>query len=302
MSDYEERRAALGVRLRRDVAAFRVAASRLSLVGPGPERGPVVAEIAPPASEEAVAAVEAEIGHRLPATLRDFFLQATAHLSVAWSLPVVSTFDSQGEEHWRYGAIPPKRFCISLRDEVSGEAYEPLARDGGITISLDQVTMLWSDWQEELADWMAPDSADTSASRRQNDYLVAWLRHGFRVTAGMSDRPLCIDMANAREEVAIMAFRVGVPPGARLGQTLIEHIGQQGRLGFPGLDLNLLERFRDDEGSRELWRAYTAGLDLPALRRRRLHLPEALVIDADGQAGRAWREWFFGLKEPTAAS
>ena len=127
MSDYEERRAALGVRLRRDVAAFRVAASRLSLVGPGPERGPVVAEIAPPASEEAVAAVEAEIGHRLPATLRDFFLQATAHLSVAWSLPVVSTFDSQGEEHWRYGAIPPKRFCISLRDEVSGEAYEPLA-------------------------------------------------------------------------------------------------------------------------------------------------------------------------------
>ncbi|MFK4048122.1 hypothetical protein ACI2KH_24675, partial [Roseomonas mucosa] len=66
MADGKGRQAASGVRIRQDVEAFRVAASRLGLVGPGPAHGPVAIELAPPASEEAIAAVEAEIGRRLP--------------------------------------------------------------------------------------------------------------------------------------------------------------------------------------------------------------------------------------------
>lgn len=302
MADGKGRQAASGVRIRQDVEAFRVAASRLGLVGPGPAHGPVAIELAPPASEEAIAAVEAEIGRRLPATLRDFFLRVTARLAVAWSLPITIVLDGLGQEHGRRDVVPPPRFCMRFEDDVIGEAYEPVTSDGAITISLDEVARLWRDWQEDLADWTAPDSAETPARRRRSEHVAAWLRHGFPLMAISMGNWLCIDLANAREELAIMVFTIDTPPGALLGQNLIEHLGQQGRLGFPGLDTNLLLEFRDVEASRRLWQTTTAALDVPALKRRRMHLPMPLVIDANGEAGSAWREWVYGLGASAAAT
>lgn len=288
-----------GERIRKDLDAFRAAAARLGLVRRPGEREPVLAECGLPASEAEVAAVEDEIGRPLPATLRGFFLGSSAHLAAGWALPVTETRNAEGVVRGTLDLMPPPRFCLHLKKY---NTFEPLSDRGEIRISLGEVASNWHEWQAILRDWRAPDPHDTPRGRDRTRHLLDYLERGFPVMQLADSEWLCIDTTDPRERLALMSQTTEEVPGVLLGQDLLDHLEHQGRLGFPGFEINLLSVFRDKPASIALREAYAAPYDLATVKRRRLHLPVASVTDADSEPGLAWRAWLFGLDSPAASA
>ena len=288
-----------GERIRKDLDAFRAAAARLGLVRRPGEREPVLAECAPPAGETEVAAAEARIGRPMPATLRGFFLGTSGHLWIQWALPVTETRTAEGAVLGLLDLKPPPRFFLHLKKYNTSE---PLADRGEIRISLGEVVSNWHEWRGSLQDWRAPDPHDTPRGRDRTRHLLGYLERGFPVMPLAGGDWLCIDTADPREPLALMSQTTEDVPGVLLGQDLLDHLDHQGRLGFPGLEIELLSVFRDKPASIALREAYAAPYDLATVKRRRLHLPVASVTDADSEPGLAWRAWLFGLDSPAASA
>ena len=131
-----------------------------------------------------MAAVEAQIGRPLPATLRGFFLGTSAHLAVEWSLPVTETRNAEGVVRGTLDLMPPPRFCLHLKKY---DAFEPLSDRGEIRISLGEVASNWHEWHGTLQDWRAPDPRDTPRGRARTRHLLDYLERGFPVMPADSD-------------------------------------------------------------------------------------------------------------------
>ena len=273
-------------RIRRRAAAFAACAARLGLELSWGEGNPFDMA-APPADEADVRAVERAVGFELPLSLRQFFLEGSAALEFAWSLPRREAV-RRGVPDIVFDVLPPPPFRVEREGRAAGtaQAIVPRIAGGCVSIALDHVEPLCRQARERADRFAAQARAATDEATRLHGrcFAEAWRRAVPFAGVGNGDL-IAVDAGDPAEAIVCVNHDGIDCPVYALGRPLLDHLEVASRLGFVWHDRLFADAAacRALEERAEAERPYEASLGL--------RLVEAGVMGADGADAAAWRAW-----------
>jgi hypothetical protein len=250
-----------------------------------PRSRPTV-RIAPPASAAELAALEARIGHKLPASLREVLGEVSASIEITWVLRGHNVPAPWGGEMIEVTAEVPDRFMEWDRAPMPDGTYSegakryPRFMSGGLRFSLAGVEAAVAG----LPGWASiydPASAGDTETSAHFEVIANFMMAGFPVLTAPNGDWLAIDQRDGAECLLHVSHE-GEEAGIEIDLALPNFLAHLAALGPLWPDFG--EIFAFSHAVEEV---------VPGDYRIRTG-----SFDADGEAGTAWRSWFWGGSPP----
>ncbi|WAJ26900.1 hypothetical protein [Antarcticirhabdus aurantiaca] len=281
----------------RNVEGFRAGAARLGLTGSWDRPAvPITVDIRPPAGEEAVGAVEREIGEPIPPALRRFYRDVSAGLEIEWLLPGRRVVMPEGWSSVVYDLVPPAPFRKPVGEPPN--PVEPTINAGHIRFFLDETPMLLRDmevWKQNFRD-VETMEADDPGVRLHYQRHRQWWDRAFPLGMDLGGNHIGVDRADEAGRLLWLNHTGSDAPGWFIDHTLPEFLLIQSHLGWTGFRGIEFDFFRDEaaepgERERRYLEAHAADGEWALLP------PTTYVLNDRSEAARQWRRWL-GLPEP----
>ena len=272
-----------------NAAIFLDSAERLGLSSSWTTSTPVRLVFDPPANEEQIGRAEFNLGAPLPENLRSFFLEASAGVHILWLLPGEIETLPGGLTTVRYRALPPPPW---QKAGQGGGRRVPVINGGVLSFSLDAIPGLnvragmWSRLFRREAD----AANEPAQAKHYLRYTEFWER-GLPLSSDGAGGVLAIDRDDPEGRLIFLRHEGDGEPGWFLGQSLIDFMVAQSRLGFPGIGEQELLAFSQTNPT-----ILPMVLDYEREHRGEalefgLSMPRNLKLDMEAPGADIWRAW-----------
>lgn len=245
-------------------------------------------DIAPPATEAELSAVERQLGKRLPDSLRQFFGEVSSGMDISWEPHTRIVRHGDQDIDVIHPPLPESLLQWAYTPGYDGSIQDfnyrsPKISGGLLRFGPSEVISAHQGRDSWLAIYDPKDATDPE-TREQLEGLHAFFLAGFPFATTQNGDWLAVDMSTTGERLQHVSHE-GEEAGIQLDQQLSDFMVEQTMLGFPGIDFSELFLFDADAVSNQANAAEYAEV-------------RDIRFRADSPAGIDWMKWLWTDSRP----